>query len=266
MSYSEQSDFDEKINVLAQMHARFEKFGMKTDISAASALEIGGAGGILAGLLSREVKRVIVSDIVDSQTIYKGEFPSLLKAKFQRSSTDFEFSKVEFHVADAMDLPYQDNRFDLVVSQNAFEHIPDPLIALKEAVRVTKKGGLIYLTFDPIWTADSGNHFINIVTEPWKHLLCNTEQFCNEMRAAGAADYQLDDFRYGLNRKPASVYQVDFPKLLKSLKVESFHVEYGSGCVNPIHKDHPNRFAAAKALRCSPDDLLIRGFHFCIKK
>lgn len=266
MSYSEQADFDEKINALVQMRARFEKYEMMQNISTANTLEIGGAGGILAGLLSREVNHIIVSDVVDSQTLYKGEFPSLLKAKFQRNSTDFEFKKIEFHVADAMDLPYKDNYFDLVVSQNAFEHIPDPSVALKEAMRVTKKGGLIYLTFDPIWTADSGNHFMNFVPEPWKHLLCSTEQFCEEMRAAGAHEAQLDDFRNSLNRKPASVYGVNFAKLLRSLKVDKFHVENGVGCVNDSYKDHPNRFAAAKVLGCSPDDLLIRAFHFCIRK
>jgi ubiquinone/menaquinone biosynthesis C-methylase UbiE len=266
MSYSEQADFEEKINVLAQMRARFERYGMMHDISSANTLEIGGAGGILAGLLSREVKRVVVSDVVDSQTMYKGEFPSLLKAKFQRNSSDFEFKNIEFHVADAMDLPYKDNNFDLVVSQNAFEHIPDPSIALKEAVRVTNKGGLIYLTFDPVWTADSGSHFMNFVPEPWRHLICSTEKFCDEMRSAGASDYQLEGFRHWLNRKPASVYSVDFPKLLKSLKVEKFHVENGIGCVVESSRNHPNRFAAAKALGCGPDDLLIRAFHFCIKK
>lgn len=266
MSYSEQTDFEEKTNVLAQMRARFDRYGMMQDISSANTLEIGGAGGILAGLLSSRVKRIVVSDILDSQTIYKGEFPSLLKAKFQRNSVDFEFKDIEFHVADAMNLPYRDNNFDLVVSQNAFEHIPDPTLALKEAVRVTKKGGLIYLTFDPIWTADSGNHFMNFVSEPWRHLVCSTEKFCDEMRASGASETQLDDFRHGLNRKPASVYSIDFPKILRSLKVEKFHVEHATGCVNDSFKDHPNRFAAAKALGCGADDLLIRAFNFCIKK
>jgi SAM-dependent methyltransferase len=266
MSYSEKTDFDEKINVLAQMRARLESYGMLHDISSANSLEIGGAGGILAGLLSNQVKHIIVSDIVDSQTIYKGEFPKLLKEKFQRNSTDFDFKNIEFHVADAMNLPYKDSSFDLVVSQNAFEHIPDPLAALKEAVRVTKKGGVIYLTFDPIWTADSGNHFMNFVGEPWRHLICSTEQFCDDMRAAGASESELDEFRHSLNRQPASVYSINFPKLLKSLKVEKFHLENGIGCVDDNYRNHPNRFSAAKILGCTPDDLLIRAFHFCIKK
>jgi SAM-dependent methyltransferase len=40
-------------------------------------------------------------------------------------------------------LPYEDNRFDLVVSRYVFEHVPDPEWAARELLRVTKPGGWI---------------------------------------------------------------------------------------------------------------------------
>lgn len=40
-------------------------------------------------------------------------------------------------------LPYEDNRFDLIVSRYVFEHIPDPEWAARELLRVTKPGGWI---------------------------------------------------------------------------------------------------------------------------
>jgi SAM-dependent methyltransferase len=40
-------------------------------------------------------------------------------------------------------LPYEDDRFDLVVSRYVFEHLPDPEWAARELLRVTKPGGWI---------------------------------------------------------------------------------------------------------------------------
>jgi SAM-dependent methyltransferase len=169
-------------------------------------------------------------------------------------------------VADAMKLPYRDDYFDLVVSVNAFEHIPNPIVALHEALRVTKGGGVIYLTFDPVWTADSGNHFSHLVQEPWAHLICDTEEFCARMTRAGAEDYATQEFRMGMNRMPASLYRDDFPLELTALGASSFHIEKWTGCTRDEFVNHPNRFAAAKLLGCHPDDLLIRGFCFLVCK
>ncbi|MGB3805576.1 MAG: class I SAM-dependent methyltransferase [Erythrobacter sp.] len=40
-------------------------------------------------------------------------------------------------------LPYEDARFDLIVSRYVFEHLPDPRWAARELLRVTKPGGWI---------------------------------------------------------------------------------------------------------------------------
>ena len=40
-------------------------------------------------------------------------------------------------------LPYEDDRFDLIVSRYVFEHLPDPEWAARELLRVTKPGGWI---------------------------------------------------------------------------------------------------------------------------
>lgn len=45
----------------------------------------------------------------------------------------------------ALTLPFQDNSFDVVVSQEVFEHLPDPWAALAEVSRTLKPGGRLYL-------------------------------------------------------------------------------------------------------------------------
>lgn len=49
----------------------------------------------------------------------------------------------EVKVADAEQLPYEDNFFDLVYSWGVIHHSPDMEQCLKEIIRVTKSGGII---------------------------------------------------------------------------------------------------------------------------
>ena len=49
----------------------------------------------------------------------------------------------DLQVADAENLPYQDNSFDLVYSWGVIHHSPDTIRCLEEIIRVTKPGGSI---------------------------------------------------------------------------------------------------------------------------
>lgn len=49
-------------------------------------------------------------------------------------------------VADVQALPFEDESFDLVVSLETLEHVPDPDRGLAELVRVTKRGGRLVVT------------------------------------------------------------------------------------------------------------------------
>jgi ubiquinone/menaquinone biosynthesis C-methylase UbiE len=45
---------------------------------------------------------------------------------------------------DAKALPFDSEMFDVVMSNSIVHHIPQPLVALREAVRVTRQGGLLF--------------------------------------------------------------------------------------------------------------------------
>lgn len=46
---------------------------------------------------------------------------------------------------DMLDIPYQDESFDIVIANHILEHVPDVIVALRELHRVLKKGGLAIL-------------------------------------------------------------------------------------------------------------------------
>lgn len=48
-----------------------------------------------------------------------------------------------FHCADAENLPFEDNIFDLVVSSHTIEHLTDQYKGISEQARVCKKDGLV---------------------------------------------------------------------------------------------------------------------------
>ena len=50
---------------------------------------------------------------------------------------------VDFEVADAMDLPYEDDRFDIASIAFGIRNVDDPILALKEMARVVKPGGRV---------------------------------------------------------------------------------------------------------------------------
>ncbi len=51
--------------------------------------------------------------------------------------------EIDFEVADAMDLPYEDNRFDIASISFGIRNVDEPVTALKEMARVVKPGGRV---------------------------------------------------------------------------------------------------------------------------
>lgn len=56
------------------------------------------------------------------------------------------FKDIDFIVADAYLTPYERECFDIVVCNNLWEHVPDPLRLLVEISRITKPGGFLIIS------------------------------------------------------------------------------------------------------------------------
>ncbi len=66
--------------------------------------------------------------------------------------------------ASALEMPFRTGSFDVVFSSNVLEHVPDPWAMADEMVRVTKSGGIVYLSFTN-WLSPWGGH----ETAPWHY-------------------------------------------------------------------------------------------------
>lgn len=61
--------------------------------------------------------------------------------------------------------------FDIVISQNSFEHFNDPSDVLDNMKELLKPGGKIYITFGPPWYAPYGAHMHFFTKIPWVNIL-----------------------------------------------------------------------------------------------
>ncbi len=78
----------------------------------------------------------------------------LIQIAKERSKIQNPKSKIQFLVADALNLPFEDNYFDKVFSVAVLHHIPSKeyrLQFLKEARRVLRPGGFLILSVWNLW-------------------------------------------------------------------------------------------------------------------
>lgn len=94
-------------------------------------LDIGASTGIIDDELSKSFRKMVGADI-DKIAI---EFAKL----------NFKRKNLKFSVADAMNLSFANDSFDIVICTHVYEHVPDTKRLFKEIVRVLKKGGICYL-------------------------------------------------------------------------------------------------------------------------
>ena len=258
--YDEASDFGHHRGEIDAVLAVLESIGrpLRPEMIV---LDLGAGQGMHAGLLANIVGKVYCADIIDYSSLYGGEFLKLLKEKHERHGYAFPLEKVAFHQADAMNLHFRDAFFDAVISINSFEHIPDPRRALWETIRTTKPGGLIFISTDPIWTADTGSHFFHRVPEPWAHLVYADEEFIAKMKANGAPESELSEFKWAMNRWRAASYRTAVDDVAQRALVKVAHHDSWSGVVDEAHR-HSENLRRLEERGLSEEELLVRGLRW----
>ncbi len=68
-------------------------------------------------------------------------------------------------IGDGMRLPFGDDTVDLCYSSNVLEHVPDPWRMAEEMLRVTRPGGIAFISYT-LWYGPWGGH----ETSPWHYL------------------------------------------------------------------------------------------------
>ena len=264
MTYDEAADFAEHTAQIRSMEEMLAEARVTVDWEHGIVCDIGGGGGLRAALLAHRVKRAHCADIIDQQARYNGEFVKLLFEKLGRHGHHLPIDRFEFNVADATHLFYRDNWFDFVCSVNAFEHIPDPERALREMTRILRPGAFAYISFDPIWTADTGSHFQHRVADPWAHLVLADFEFVAKMREAGADDWEVAEFRNAMNRVRLPTFERIFQITAGENGLDLILHRSWCGVANEDHYRHTNFAVALRTY--SREELTTRGMAALLRK
>jgi len=100
-------------------------------------LDVGCGAGVTPCFLARKYGcRVVGVDILDA----------MVQRSKERAKRDGVLDKVEFRVADAQDLPFEDDLFDAVITESVTAFPKDKGKAVAEYVRVVKPGGYVGLS------------------------------------------------------------------------------------------------------------------------
>lgn len=94
---------------------------------------------------------------------------------------------------DAEQLPFEAESFDTIVSLSTFEHILDMSRSLVEMHRVTRPGGAVLITIEPLWTCSYGHHLhhfgaVSQLVPPWAHLWWSPADMRRNLRDRWPAD------------------------------------------------------------------------------
>ncbi|SOC49758.1 Methyltransferase domain-containing protein [Blastococcus aggregatus] len=118
-----------------------------TDLSGATVLDVGGGAGYFADAFRAAGATYVGLEPDAGEMTARGEAePGTLRGSGE-------------------ELPIRSGVLDVCYSSNVLEHVRRPLTMADEMVRVTKPGGIIYLSFTP-WLSPWGGH----ETAPWHYL------------------------------------------------------------------------------------------------
>jgi ubiquinone/menaquinone biosynthesis C-methylase UbiE len=99
-------------------------------------LNVGCGIGVSSAYIAKKYNcRVVGVDISDK----------MIEWSRKRAREERVESKVEFRVADILELPFESNRFDAVIVESVVAFVGDKARAIRECARVTKPGGYVGL-------------------------------------------------------------------------------------------------------------------------
>lgn len=89
---------------------------------------------------------------------------------------NWDYPNIDYD-CDITNIPMEDLSIDVVLLTEVMEHLPEPLLALKELNRILKKGGYLYITVPQGWGEHQPPHDYYRYTQYGLHYLLEKANF-----------------------------------------------------------------------------------------
>lgn len=148
-------------------------------------LEVGCGDGVRSILMKRAGARTVVATDLEigigsaeqrrllAQLPKDDKYP--INYSLEGEVPTFKTPGLEFIETSGELLPFPDNSFDIVYSNQVLEHVRDPFICMKEMVRVLRVGGVIMLRYNAYFHL-TGGHGECTNDIPWSHVIMTPEE------------------------------------------------------------------------------------------
>lgn len=137
-----------------------------------SLLDVGGSTGIIDNYLSNYFWRVVSIDIDESA--------------IKHAKETYEKKNLEFLVGDAINLPFSNDNFDVVICSQVYEHVPDAKKMFDEIFRILKPEGVCYFAANNRLMLNEPHYnlpLLSVIPKPLAHIY---------IRIAGKGSYYYE--------------------------------------------------------------------------
>jgi SAM-dependent methyltransferase len=176
-----------------QTEEMFRRFGDRLNIDGTDILDIGsGRGPTCIYAAFHGAARAVGIEINEDH------------GEFARTKLEHDYPELSDRVAFVLTRGRLDElageKFDLIISQNSFEHYSDPEQIVADAREALREGGRFAIAFAPLWRSPGGGHLQAVTRFPWAHLLFSEEVVMAKRRQLIPHEQVFSYEDYGLNR------------------------------------------------------------------
>jgi ubiquinone/menaquinone biosynthesis C-methylase UbiE len=234
--------------ILQQYDSKVIK-GLPYGIRDKEILEIGcGHGGICLFMAMNGAKKVVGIDL----NTFHLEIAKTIKKRVE-NDMGIKNLPIEFMEMNAYEMTFEENSFDIVYADFAFEHFMEPEKVMQESYRLLKKGGkLVVPGFLSIWSKYA-LHLKHGLKMPWANLFFSEQTICNVMVRLAEEQPYLKNIYPGVLNQPKKVrdlrkygdlneityYSFKQMAIRTGFDIESFHVVSTSKYIGAILRRIP---------------------------
>jgi SAM-dependent methyltransferase len=177
----------------------YNLFGNRVPVGGKKILDIGCGNGVIAAMYARAGARQVVGCDLGAVSLRDGRAYIASRGLV---------GQVIFTLGDATRLPFAAESFDMVVSDNACEHILGLEHMLAHCYRVLRPGGIVCLKFSP-WWHPAGFHLMDYIPIPYAHLFFGERVLLEALLEMATEDPRIAASLPGLKRQPPPVSFVE---------------------------------------------------------